>query len=79
MVKTIKLNHKENLTTPPKYFYSRRKFINYLTSIGSFVYLTSKSESSFSNAIAGLHKNDSFINKYFHAFYLSFFYIKLIN
>ena len=49
--------------TPPKYFYSRRKFLNYLTSLGSFFYLTSKSQSSFSNAIGNLHKNDSFINK----------------
>ncbi len=51
------------LITPPKYFYNRRKFLNYLTSLGSFVCLTSKSESSFSSAIANLHKNDSFINK----------------
>ena len=49
--------------TPSKYFYSRRKFLNYLISLGSFVYLTSKSESSFSNAIVNLHKNGSFINK----------------
>ena len=49
--------------TPSKYFYSRRKFLNYLTSLGSFVYLASKSESSFSNAIVNLHKNGSFINK----------------
>ncbi len=63
MFNLTQLGYKENLITPPKYFYSRRKFINYLNSLGSFVCLTSINESSFSNTIANLHKNGSFINK----------------
>ena len=62
IVKSTKLDHKENLITPPKYFFSRRKFINYLSCLGSFVYLTSKSKTTFSNEIANIHKNESFIN-----------------